>query len=668
MTRLIMTQKERFLKRGAAIVAVPCLLLGLTLLLSRCAHPKAESLVRFIDLFDRPNIEASPFLDMGAAALKEAVPHVADYAGNFALLDEGVGPNPYNLKKKIKAGPIEVNALFAPPKSRYRFDVRIPRGAVLEFHYGIRRDEDAAKLGLKAEPRTVRFSVLLSRDGKVETLFEKNTTLEPGQDLTYLSRKVDLSAYADAKAAIYFVTEGNRDALACWFNPRLYVPSLGSRPVILISLDTLRADHLGCYGYARKTSPNIDNLSADSALFLNTFSTSPWTLPAHVSLMTGLNCINHQVTQSDRRMDPSVPTLADKVRLRGFTTVAFTGGGYVSGLYGFSKGFDSYNVRGDILSKTAAAELAEPAMAWIRANRDKNFFMFLHTYQIHNPYFTASPYNEAFLEPGDKLTDINMARYNREWRYKTEPEAWRRNIMALYDAEILYTDAALIKPLVDTLKELGLYDRALIVLTADHGEEFFEHRSWLHTQGVYNEVLKVPLIIKLPRGDHRGQRVARWARLVDVMPTLLDEMGIPGGGSYSDGQSLSGFLTGPPSIEAGDERPFLSEIDADASENHLPRKVALSLGRAKLIWNSDFTREQLAFLTFPPPPFKRYEVYDLDQDPLEQRDVAQAKPELTRKLIGAMKDTYEQKTKAVGKPAAMTDEIREQLKALGYIR
>jgi len=261
-----------------------------------------------------------------------------------------------------------------------------------------------------------------------------------------------------------------------------------------------------------------------------------------------------------------------------------------------------------------------------------------------------------------------MGWYNHEWRYKPESESWRRNVMALYDAEILYTDAALIKPLLDTLKELGLYDRALIVLVGDHGEEFFEHRSWLHTHSVYNELLKVPLIVKLPGNAHRGQRVERWARLIDVMPTILDELGVSAGGHYSDGQSLSGFLTGAPSVPPGEERPFLSELDADASENHLPRKVALSLGRAKLIWNSDFTREQLAYLAFPPPPLKRYEVYDLDEDPLEQRDVAQARPDLARKLIDYMKDTYEQKTKAVGKPAAVNGEIREQLKALGYIR
>jgi len=667
MTRSMMTPRTRFFKHAAA-VAVPCLLLGLAGFFSHCARPKNETLVRFIDRLDRPNIEASPFLEMDEGALKKSCPHVADYSGKYSLQDEGIGPNPYVLKKKIKTGPLEVNALFAPPKSRYRFDVGIPEGAVLEFNYGIRRDEDAAKLGLKAEPRTVRFSVLLSRGGKVETLFEKTMTLEPGQDLTYLSRKIDLSGQAGKKAVIYLVTEGNRDSLACWFNPKLYVPRPDARPVILISLDTLRADHLGCYGYSRKTSPNIDELAADSALFLNTFTASPWTLPAHVSLMTGLNCINHQVTQSDREMDPSVPTLADYIRQRGYTSVAFTGGGYVSGLYGFSKGFDSYNVRGSILDKNAAEEVAVPALAWVRANRDKDFFLFLHTYQIHNPYFTPSPYNEAFLEPGDKIKDINMGWYNHEWRYKPESESWRRNVMALYDAEILYTDAALIKPLLDTLKELGLYDRALIVLVGDHGEEFFEHRSWLHTHSVYNELLKVPLIVKLPGNAHRGQRVERWARLIDVMPTILDELGVSAGGHYSDGQSLSGFLTGAPSVPPGEERPFLSELDADASENHLPRKVALSLGRAKLIWNSDFTREQLAYLAFPPPPLKRYEVYDLDEDPLEQRDVAQARPDLARKLIGYMKDTYEQKTKAVGKPAAVNGEIREQLKALGYIR
>jgi arylsulfatase A-like enzyme len=658
------------ISRIAVRAGVICLLAGAALVCLDCSRPKRETLVRFVDRLEASNVDQSPLTQAASDAegFKKAFPRVASFSDKFPLQDAGTGPNPYLIKKKIKAGPIEVNALFAPPKSRYAFEVRVPAGAVLEFNYGIRRD-DTAVPSKAGERQTVRFTVLLSGEGKTDRLFEKTATLEPGQDLVFLARRIDLSRRIGQKVRVYFQTEGNSDALACWFNPRLTTPRPDSRPVILISLDTLRADHLGAYGYPRRTSPNLDALAADSAVFLNTFAPSPWTLPSHISLMTGLNCINHQVVQNDRRLDPSIPTLAESLHARGFFAGAFTGGGYVDGLYGFSRGFDSYSVQGTVLDKRSAEEIGREGTDWIKANRDKDFFLFLHTYQIHNPYFTPEPYNTAFLEPGDTITDINMGHYNHEWRYKPEPEAWRRNIIALYDAEVLYTDAALIRPVVETLKQLGLYDRALIIVTADHGEEFYEHKAWLHTASVYDESLKVPLIIKFPGREHRGLRVERWARLIDVMPTLQEALGITPDDRALDGRSLMGFLSPSGSrTAAGRERPFLSELEADASDNGLPRKVALSSGRTKIIWNSDLTAAQRAALLYPPPPVERYEVYDLEKDPGETRDLSRSRPELTRKLAALFEKTYKQRTKTSGSRARMSEEAKEQLKALGYIR
>lgn len=666
-----MSMREKRHRRLASYVGIPCLLAMIALGVFHCSRPGRATLIRFIDRLDRENIDQSPFLEQAANpdAFKKSYPIVSNFADKFPLLDSGTGPNPFLLKKKIKAGPLEINALFAPPRSRYRFDVRVPTGAVLEFNYGLRRDEEAANPANVGESQTVRFTVLLSAGGKTEKIFEKAATLNADQGLVFLSRKIDLAGRGGQKVALYFVTEGHPDSLACWFNPRLSVPRSDTRPVILISLDTLRADHLGCYGYSRRTSPHIDALAEDSAVFLNTFAPSPWTLPSHVSLMTGLNCINHQVVQNNRQLDPSIPTLAESLHEKDFVTAAFTGGGYVSGLYGFSRGFDSYNVRGTVLDKRSAEEIGRDATDWIRAGRDKDFFLFLHTYQIHNPYFTPEPYNEAFLGPGDTLKDINMGHYNHEWRYKPEPEAWRKNVIALYDAEVLYTDDALIKPVIETLKEFGLYERAMVIITADHGEEFFEHRAWLHTHSVYNETLKVPLIVKFPGNASRGLKIDRWARLIDVMPTIQDALGIKASGQSLDGQSLLGFLSaGGGKAKPDEERPFLSELETNASDNSLPGKVALSLGRTKVIWNSDFTTDELASLAYPPPLLERYEVYDLDQDPREEQNLSRSRPDLTRKLITFLNKTYRQRTKATGKQTTMSEDIKEQLKALGYIR
>ncbi len=647
-----------------------CLLAGLALASLDCSRPKRQTLIRFVDRLEAASIDQSPLLKAASdpKGFEKAFPRVASFSNKFPLRDAGTGDNPYLIKKKVKAGPIEVNTLFAPPKSRYAFDVQVPAGAVLEFNYGLRRDDSAAP-AKAGEPQTVRFTVLVSAEGKTDRIFEKTATLEPGQDLVFLARRVELSSRMGQKVRIYLQTEGDPDALSCWFNPRITVPRPDSRPVILISLDTLRADHVGAYGYKRPVSPNLDALAADSAVFLNTFAPSPWTLPSHISLMTGLNCINHQVVQNDRQLDPSIGTLAESLHGRGFFAGAFTGGGYVDGLYGFSRGFDSYNVRGTVLDKRSAEEIGKDATDWIKANRDKDFFLFLHTYQIHNPYYTPEPYDTAFLGPDDPIKDINMGHYNHEWRYKSESEAWRRNIIGLYDAEILYTDAALIKPVIDTLKRLGIYDRALIVVTADHGEEFYEHKAWLHTAAVYDESLKVPLIIKFPRQEHRGLKVERWARLIDVMPTIQEAVGIDPDAKALDGRSLMGFLSASGSKTKPDrERPFLSELEPNASDNGLPRRVALSSGRTKIIWNSDFTAAQLAGLAYPPPRLERYEVYDLDKDPGETKDLSRTSPDLTRKLVALFEKTYKQRTKTTGGRAAMSDDIKEQLKALGYIR
>ncbi len=657
-------------QKTAVRTAFFCLLASLVLLSFGCSRPKRETLIRFVDRLEAPNVDQSPLIRAASdpESFKKSFPRVASFSNKFPLRDAGTGVNPYLIKKKVKAGPIEINTLFAPPKSRYAFDILVPAGAVLEFNYGLRRDDtaDPSKAG---EPQTVRFTVLVSAEGKTDRIFEKSATLEPGQDLVFLARRIDLSPRMGQKVRVYFQTEGQPDSLACWFNPRITVPRPDSRPVILISLDTLRADHVGAYGYARPTTPNIDALAADSAVFLNTFAPSPWTLPSHISLMTGLNCINHQVVQNDRQLDPSIGTLAESLHGRGFFAGAFTGGGYVDGLYGFSRGFDSYNVRGTVLDKRSAEEIGRDATDWIKANRDKDFFLFLHTYQIHNPYYTPEPYASAFLGPDDPIKDINMGHYNHEWRYKPEPEAWRRNIVALYDAEILYTDAALIKPVIDTLKRLGIYERALIVVTADHGEEFTEHKAWLHTAAVYNESLKVPLIIKFPKGEHRGLKVERWARLIDVMPTIQEAVGIAPDERALDGRSLMGFLSPSGSkTTAGKERPFLSELESNASDNGLPRRVALSSGRTKIIWNSDFTAAQLAGLTYPPPALARYEVFDLEKDPGETQDLSRGRPELTRKLAALLEKTYKQRTKTTGSRATMSEDIKEQLKALGYIR
>lgn len=632
-----------------------------------CTKEKDTSLFRFIDYFGQENILLSPFQDIASdpEGFKEKNPIIYDFAAQSPLQDYGIGENPYLLKKKLKIGPVEINTLFAPPKSNYQFPVKIPVESFLEFTYGIRRDIDL--INGRARKRQVTFSVVLeTKEGK-EEVFSKSLVLDASKDLEFNYKKIDLAKFGGKKATFYFQTRGNNKALACWFNPAIYVPQENPRNVILISLDTLRADHLSCYGYPRETSPNIDLMAEDSVLFLNNFASSPWTLPSHMSLMTSLNCINHKVYHRDQKMNPELKTLADFLRSDEYFNVAFTGGGFVSGMFGFNKGFDSYHVKGDVNVPRSAEIIANSALQWIEEHKDRNFFLFLHTYQIHAPYGPPAPFNEMFLDENAEWKEVNMGklRLNHEHRYKLLPENLRQNIIALYDSEIRYTDEALIKPLINLLKDLQLYDNTMIILTSDHGEEFYEHKSWEHNHSLYNETIHVPLIIKFFQSKNRGRRIQRFSRLTDIMPTILDELGIKHSGYYMDGESVLSLLSGKGQRE---ERIFLAELASNAGESRIPRKVAMNKGENKIISNDAFNSEFLSYFKTPPPSFEKLEIYNLRLDPGELKNSADQNPSLVRDLLDFFKTNYIEFLKILPKKTAISSEIQEQLRALGYIK
>jgi arylsulfatase A-like enzyme len=657
-------------RRGRLLPAALLVLLPL----ASCHRPVEQpSLIRLIDLLERENVVESPLQRLASdrSGFGRENPNLARLADKYPLLDAGAGRNPFLVKKKIQVGPGEENALLAFPRSVFRFRLRIASGSRLELRVAVLRGRDKARGSGLGE--SVDFSVRRLEEGVPESLvYQRTLTLPPGRDLVLDSRKVDLAPSGDREVVLEFTTRGTEDLPAFWLNPLIVQPRTPTRPIILISLDTLRADHVGCYGYDRATTPNIDRLAADSVLFRNTFAPSPWTLPSHVSMLTGLDCLHHGVYHTEDRMDPELPTLADYLREHGYLTSAFTGDGFVIGLYGFSKGFDTFRPHppGSNPSLESGA-LARNALAWLETNADRDFLLFLHTYQMHDPYVPPPPYDTMFLDPGAELRGISMAdrRYNYENRYKPpDSEAFRRNVVALYDGEIRYTDEVLIGPLVRRLKELGLYDRALIVLTSDHGEEFYEKGSWLHQASLYDQSLKVPLLVKFPGSRDGGRRIDRWARLTDILPTVLEESGLEFPARDLDGKSLRSLVGGR---EKGPQRAFRSELAADVVKNHVPRKRAVSQGTYKVILNDDFQPRDLAFFAHPPPKPERLEIYDLAEDPGETRNLALSRPELARRMLSLLDQRFKP-TRRTRKPAGttpeMSREIREELKALGYIR
>jgi arylsulfatase A-like enzyme len=243
-------------------------------------------------------------------------------------------------------------------------------------------------------------------------------------------------------------------------------------------------------------------------------------------------------------------------------------------------------------------------------------------------------------------------------------DALRRNFIDLYDAEIRYTDTILIRPVIQKLRELGLYENTLLIITSDHGEEFFEHGSWLHTHNLYNETIKVPLIIKFPGSRAAGTEVDRYARLVDIMPTILEEIGIKIGANEVDGRSLNGLMNrGKP----GKERLYRSMLDSNILDNQIPRKITINQGMIKIILNDSYTPEMLAYFWVPPPKLERLEIYDLASDPEERLNLALTRPEMARRLLAYLEKNSTPTRKVTNQSSDAMDRIREELKSLGYI-
>jgi arylsulfatase A-like enzyme len=427
--------------------------------------------------------------------------------------------------------------------------------------------------------------------------------------------------------------------------------------VILISIDTLRADHLSAYGHFRPTSPHIDRMAADGVLFESFFHNGGGTLPSHMTMLTSLHPLNHLVLAGNRRtLEDGRITLAEQLKARGFATAGFVDAGWMKGKFGFTQGFDVYDDAGGQFAK-----IMPKVNAWLDENRQRRFFLFVHTYDVHSAWHRL-PYDC----PGDFPTRYTAALASfdgcRGGRCASRLLAWVNSriktgrltaatafqpaeidfMRALYDGCINYADEQ-VGALLVRLKELGLYDRSLIVLTSDHGEEFAEHGLFLHPQNGYEEVAHIPLILKLPRGEERGRRVGHLAAMVDVMPTILDIVDVPLN-PQAQGKSLM------PAV--------LDDARVRTMVHVFGRSVALRTETWK------YFSDHLA-------------LYDLLRDPRElanvvgdQGDVSEQLERDTRALVGgdtALHDAFEREAAGGNTPAVLTDEEVRNLKALGYL-
>ena len=608
----------------------------------------------------------------------------------YPIFDLGTGKNPYSIKKKLEIGDQTINGIFAPTPSEFSFRLKIPEAGILEFGYGLletssRNDDDSVNFRITLEhfkDRKILFSQYLASSQKMNL----------GE---ILEETIDLSDYQGKNVKITFSTErfsadGKPEKTqigldhSFWFNPVIYKNSVRKenrgqdKPnIILISIDTLRADHLGCYGYPRKTSPNIDTLANDGVLFTNVFTATPITLPSHMSMLTSLYPINHKICTSplggplggSQKLDPSIVTLCELLRKENYFTTAFTGGMQVSSYFGFAKGFDYYQENKHHIIEDTAEILSKKASNWVNNNKNKNFFLFLHTYQVHSPYSPPPPYDQIFLNENAKWksADLTMILAERQGYYSKLTDDERENLISLYDGGIKYTDEYFIGPFIEELKKLNLYDKTMIIFTSDHGEEFYEHKGWDHGHSLYTEQIKIPLIIKFPYSRFKGKRVKDIARIVDIMPTILKEAEVNIQNLNSDGKSLIQVINGNEK-EKKSALGFIFYVPfSDSSEgsfNYSLLKISVIKENHKLILNEN--------IRTTPFPLDRIELYNIARDPAENNNVADHEREAVQELMELINPFYLQ-SKEIGlnnkTGKAMIDkELEEKLRALGYIK
>ena len=321
--------------------------------------------------------------------------------------------------------------------------------------------------------------------------------------------------------------------------------------IVLISIDSLRADHVGAYGYERDTTPNLDRLARDGVLYESVVAESSWTLPTHVTMLTGLTSLSHGVDEfSGGRIPPAHPTMAEVLKEAGYQTMGLYSGPYLHPIFGFGRGFDRYEgVAGSTLLDDAefdlndadaarritsanarahdtvtSPEITEKAIAFLDDVGERPFFLFLHYFDVHYDYIPPERYWRKFDPDYDGDLDVLNFRRNDAIHAEMAP-ADLEHILARYDGEILFTDHYIGK-LLDVLDERGLTERTLIAVTSDHGEEFFEHGRKGHGQTLFDEVLLVPLIARLPGATDAGRRIEEPIRHADIMPTMLGWAGL----------------------------------------------------------------------------------------------------------------------------------------------
>jgi arylsulfatase A-like enzyme len=511
------------------------------------------------------------------------------------------------IGKAMSLYDVTYRVLPAGPPGRLRFHLDLPKATRLTISCAI-----------AAERQTrpgVEF-VVKARRGKTERVLTSRllNPMTVASDRGFVPLDVDLRDFAGRDVDLILETHGfeaTDDPLsAAWGAPAVTVAHRDAPLTIIYLVDTLRADHTGVYGYRRNTTPELDTFAKDAVIFEQAISQASWTKPAVASILTSLPPGQHRAVQLRDTLDPSHTTIAKMLSDHGTSTGAAIAN---SVIYlpesGFSQGFDVFEGLHDesgLPSKLVGAEgVVNAALSWLDRRQGLPRFLYVHTMDPHVPYAPPPPFDQLF-EP-HPLPGRPAADPRTDYR---EP-ADRDRMMAQYDGDIAYGDQEFGR-FVRELKSRGLYDRALLIFLADHGEEFQDHGQWLHGRSVFDELVRVPLVVKFPGQRSAGMRVAQQVQAVDVVPTILEELKIPAPPNATlAGKPLQSVVQG-----GAARRPAVSEISHRGIVAHGVRTEA-----------DKYIRR------FGPEQDELY--FNLLKDPKERENVIEAAPERVRLLRGA---------------------------------
>jgi len=503
-----------------------------------------------------------------------------------------------------------------------------------------------------------RAYLATGRAGEAYDLIQRSLAMTDPSDFFYAARQANLER---ARAGLPRTRAGDT------------VPN-----VLLIVLDTLRADHLGSYGYPRATSPHIDGLARQGVLFESAISQAPWTAASIASLFTSLYPSVHGLNggirwgakqgsggndlpfATQKTLAAGQLTLAEMLRRNGYRTAGFVSNVYVNSIFGFSQGFETYGddhgdySRNVARAKRRANETNRQVFAWLEKEIEEPFFLFVHYNDCHWPYDPPAPFGREWVK--DYQGDLTPERTTAIVERQGEPitglsDEDLRYLIGLYDGEIAYADAA-VSDLMEKVQSAELERELLTVVTADHGEEFLDHGSASHGYTLFDEQIRVPLIFHLP-GRLEPRRVASQVRLIDVMPSILDLAGVAERPGSIQGESLVALLTGE--TERGPSAAY-SEATYVGEQKSLRAD-----GKLKLIYRAEDEGTSL---------------FDLASDPDERSDVAGEQPAVVTSLRDQLQrwneTNQELRTKLFDKETEqeviLDDETQERLRALGYIQ